>query len=101
MMFIGGASGSTAGGIKVNRVMLAYAGVKWWLKRYFASSRILVPLRFEGRTIPRHISDLEISKNMVVIMLYSLTVFLVRLLSCTSTLHPLGSIRLSLRKCRH
>ena len=75
MMFIGGASGSTAGGIKVNRVMLAYAGVKWWLKRYFVSRRVLVPLRFEGRTIPRHISDLEISKNMVVIMLYSLTIF--------------------------
>ena len=76
MMFIGGASGSTAGGIKVNRVMLAYAGVKWWLKRYFVPSRVLVPLRFEGRTIPRHVSDIEISKNMVVIMLYSLTIFL-------------------------
>ncbi|MCK9593656.1 MAG: TrkH family potassium uptake protein, partial [Methanoregula sp.] len=74
MMFIGGASGSTAGGIKVNRVMLAYAGVKWWLKRYFVPSRVIVPLRFEGRTIPRHISDVEISKNMVVIMLYSVTI---------------------------
>ncbi|MCK9592582.1 MAG: TrkH family potassium uptake protein [Methanoregula sp.] len=75
MMLIGGASGSTAGGIKVNRVMLAYAGVKWWLKRFFVSSHVLVPLRFEGRTIPLHISDLEISKNMVVIILYIFTIF--------------------------
>ena len=30
MMFIGGSMGSAAGGVKVNRVMLAYAGVKWW-----------------------------------------------------------------------
>ena len=37
---------------------------------------MIVPLRFGGRTIPRHISDLEISKNMVVIMLYILTIFL-------------------------
>jgi trk system potassium uptake protein TrkH len=76
MMLIGGASGSTAGGIKVNRVMLAYEGVKWWLKRFFVSSRVLVPLRFEGRTFPRQVADLEISKNMVVIMLYILTIFL-------------------------
>ena len=76
MMLIGGASGSTAGGIKVNRVMLAYEGVKWWLKRFFVSNRVLVPLRFEGRTFPRQVYDLEISKNMVVIMLYVLTIFL-------------------------
>ncbi|MDD1700183.1 MAG: TrkH family potassium uptake protein [Methanoregula sp.] len=76
MMLIGGAAGSTAGGIKVNRVMLAYDGVKWWLKRFFVSSRVLVPLRFEGRTFSREIADLEISKNMVVIMLYIVTIFL-------------------------
>jgi len=76
MMLIGGAAGSTAGGIKVNRVMLAYDGVKWWLKRFFVSGRVLVPLRFEGRTFSRHVSDLEISKKMVVIMLYIITIFL-------------------------
>jgi len=76
MMLIGGASGSTAGGIKVNRVKLAYEGVKWWLERFFVSSRVLVPLRFEGRTFPRQVADLEISKNMVVIMLYVITIFL-------------------------
>jgi len=75
MMFIGGASGSTAGGIKVNRVVLAYEGVKWWFKRFFVSSRVLVPLRFEGRTLSRQVSDLEISKNMLVIVLYVLTIF--------------------------
>ncbi|HUT38844.1 MAG TPA: TrkH family potassium uptake protein [Methanoregula sp.] len=76
MMVIGGASGSTAGGIKVNRVMLAYEGVKWWLKRFFVSGRVLVPFRFGGRTFPRQVSDLEISKNMVVIILYVITIFL-------------------------
>jgi len=62
MMLIGGAAGSTAGGIKVNRVMLAYEGVKWWLKRFFVSGHVLVPLRFAGRTFSREIADLEISK---------------------------------------
>jgi len=74
MMLIGGASGSTAGGIKVNRVVLAYEGVKWWFRRFFVSSRVLIPLRFEGRTISKEISHLEISKNMLVIVLYVLTI---------------------------
>ncbi len=49
MMFIGGAMGSAAGGIKVNRVMLAYEGVKWWFRRFFVSSHVLVPFRFGGQ----------------------------------------------------
>ncbi|MCX6682203.1 MAG: TrkH family potassium uptake protein [Methanoregula sp.] len=75
MMLIGGSSGSTAGGIKVNRVVLAYEGVKWWFKRFFVSSRVLIPLRFEGRTLSKEISHFEISKNMLVIVLYVLTIF--------------------------
>ena len=75
MMFIGGAMGSTTGGIKVNRVILAYEGVKWWFRRFFVSSRVLVPLKFEGRTLSREISDFEISRNMLVIVLYVITIF--------------------------
>jgi trk system potassium uptake protein TrkH len=80
MMLIGGASGSTAGGIKVNRVVLAYEGVKWWFRRFFVSSRVIIPFRFEGRTLSKEISDLEISKNMLVIVLYVITIFLSTLL---------------------
>jgi len=76
MMFIGGAIGSTAGGIKVNRVALAYTGVKWWFRRFFVSSRVIVPFRYEGRTLSKEISDLEISKNMLVIALYVITIFI-------------------------
>ena len=80
MMLIGGASGSTAGGIKVNRVVLAYEGVKWWFKRFFVSSRVIIPFKYDGRTLSKEISDLEISKNMLVIVLYVLTIFLSTLL---------------------
>lgn len=75
MMFIGGAIGSTAGGIKVNRIALAYTGVKWWFRRFFVSSRVIVPFRYEGHTLSKEISDLEISKNMLVIALYVITIF--------------------------
>jgi trk system potassium uptake protein TrkH len=81
MMFIGGTMGSAAGGIKVNRVMLAYEGVKWWFRRFFVSSHVLVPLRFGGRTHSRQISELAISKNMLVIVVYVLTIFVATIVS--------------------
>ena len=76
MMLIGGASGSTAGGIKVDRIVLAYEGMKWWFRRFFVSSRVIIPFRYGGRTLSQEISELEISKNMLVIVLYVLTIFL-------------------------
>jgi trk system potassium uptake protein TrkH len=75
MIFIGGAIGSTAGGIKVNRVALAYTGMKWWFRRFFVSGRVIVPFRYEGRTLSKELSELEISKNMLIIMLYVITIF--------------------------
>jgi trk system potassium uptake protein len=81
MVFIGGAMGSTAGGVKVNRLALVYEGIKWWFRRFFVSSRVLVPLRFGGKTLSREVSDLAISKNLLVIVIYVLTIFLATVIS--------------------
>lgn len=80
MVFIGGAMGSTAGGIKVNRLVLVYEGVKWWFRRFFVSSRVLVPLRYGGRTLSMESSDLAVSKNLLVIVIYVLTIFIATIL---------------------
>jgi Trk-type K+ transport systems, membrane components len=80
LVFIGGAMGSMAGGIKVNRIALAFEGMKWWFRRFFASSRVLIPFRYEGRMLSREMSEMEISKNMLVIALYVLTIFTATLL---------------------
>jgi trk system potassium uptake protein TrkH len=74
LVFIGGAMGSMAGGIKINRLVLAYEGVKWWFRRFFVSSRVIVPFRYEGRMLSREMSEMEISKNMLVIALYVITI---------------------------
>ncbi len=74
MMFIGGAMGSAAGGVKINRIILAYEGVMWWFRRFFVSGRVLVPVRFSGKTVSREVSDLAISKNMLVIVIYVITI---------------------------
>ncbi len=76
LMFIGGAMGSSAGGVKVNRVMLIYDGVRWWFRRFFVSSRVLIPLKSGGRTLSKEISELAISKNLLVIVMYAITIFI-------------------------
>ncbi|NMB79441.1 MAG: TrkH family potassium uptake protein [Methanomicrobiales archaeon] len=76
LMFIGGAMGSAAGGVKVNRIMLAFDGIRWWFRRFFVSSRVLVPFKVRGKTISREVSDLAISKNLLVIVIYVLTIFI-------------------------
>ena len=80
LIVIGGSSGSTAGGIKLSRVVLAIQSLLWWFRRMFVSGKVLVPFRYEGRVIPKNIADLEISRNMLVIMLYFLTIFVATVL---------------------
>lgn len=87
LMMIGGAAGSTAGGIKVNRVILGYEGLTWWFKRFFVRRGVIVPFRHEGKTIPKKVSELELSKNMLIIILYVLTIFVATIFS----LHMAGA----------
>jgi trk system potassium uptake protein TrkH len=81
LMFIGGAMGSAAGGVKVNRIIMVYEGVKWWFRRFFVSSRVMVPLRFGGKTVSKELSELAISKNLLVIVVYVLTIFIATILT--------------------
>jgi trk system potassium uptake protein TrkH len=80
LIVIGGSSGSTAGGIKLSRVVLGFQSLVWWFRRMFVSGKVLVPFRYEGRVIPKNIADLEVSRNMLVIMLYILTIFIATVL---------------------
>jgi trk system potassium uptake protein TrkH len=77
--FIGGASGSTAGGIKLNRVALAFRTLFWWFRRLFVSGKVLLPFRIEGRVIPRATAELEAAKNMLIIILSIVIIFIASL----------------------
>ncbi len=80
LMVIGGSSGSTAGGIKLSRVVLGAQGLLWWFRRMFVSGKVLVPFKYEGRVVPKNIADLEVSRNMLIIMLYVLIIFIATVL---------------------
>jgi trk system potassium uptake protein TrkH len=80
LTLIGGASGSTAGGIKLNRVALAFRTLFWWFRRLFVSGKVLLPFKIEGRVIPRATAELEAAKNMLIIILSVVTIFIATLL---------------------
>jgi trk system potassium uptake protein TrkH len=81
LMMIGGAAGSTSGGIKTNRVILGYEGLVWWFRRLFVRGSVIIPFRHEGRNIPSRISEVDLSKNMLVIFLYVIMIFIATLLA--------------------
>jgi trk system potassium uptake protein TrkH len=77
--FIGGCSGSTAGGVKLNRITLAIRALAWWFSRLFVSGKVLLPFKIEGRIIPKATAEQEAAKNMLVIILSVMTVFIATL----------------------
>jgi len=79
LTFIGGTAGSTSGGIKIDRVAFAFRALMWWFRRLYVSGKVLVPFRIEGRVIPRATAELETAKNMLVIIISVITVFIASL----------------------
>jgi trk system potassium uptake protein len=75
LMLVGGSAGSTAGGIKLARVNLGTETLGWWFHRLYTSGRVLVPFRHDGRWVGVNIAEYEVSKNMLVVALFILTVF--------------------------
>ncbi|MDD4299081.1 MAG: TrkH family potassium uptake protein [Methanomicrobium sp.] len=75
LMFIGGSSGSTSGGIKLSRIALAYRGIVWWFKRSFVSSKVIVPFRHGGKIVQKADAEAEVSRNMLIIILYLMVIF--------------------------
>ena len=79
IVLVGGCSGSTAGGVKLNRIMLAIRALVWWFRRLFISGKVLLPFKIGGRVIPKATAELEAAKNMLVIILSVITVFIATL----------------------
>ncbi|HNO07597.1 MAG: TrkH family potassium uptake protein [Methanomicrobiales archaeon] len=76
LMFIGGSSESSAGGVKLSRIAIGYRGILWWFKRVFVRTKVLVPFMYGGVKVPESVAEPELSKNMLVIILSVLTVFI-------------------------
>ncbi|SCL76683.1 Trk system potassium uptake protein TrkG [Methanoculleus chikugoensis] len=80
LMFVGGSAGSTAGGIKLGRVILGLEMLRWWFRRLHTGWRTITPLRHDGRPILEHLPEYEVSKSMLVVVLFVLMVAIATLL---------------------
>jgi trk system potassium uptake protein TrkH len=94
LIFIGGAAGSSAGGIKLNRVVLGLRALVWWFRRLFVSGKVLIPFKSEGRVIPRATAELETAKTMLVIILAIIVIFVgtIIVLQFNQTTYPITGI---------
>ncbi|MGA2161450.1 MAG: potassium transporter TrkG [Methanoregula sp.] len=94
LIFIGGAAGSSAGGIKLNRVVLGLRALVWWFRRLFVSGKVLIPFKSEGRVIPRATAELETAKTMLVIILAIIIIFVgtIIVLQFNQTTYPITGI---------
>ena len=72
LMLVGGSAGSTAGGIKLGRVILGLEMLGWWFRRLHTGWRAITPLRHDGRPILEHLPGYEVSKSMLVAVLFVL-----------------------------
>ncbi|WP_214041643.1 TrkH family potassium uptake protein [Methanoculleus sp.] len=80
LMLIGGSAGSTAGGIKLGRIILGLEVLRWWFRRLHTGWRTITPLRHDGRPILEHLPEYEVSKSMLVVVLFVLMVAVATLL---------------------
>ncbi len=69
-MVIGGAAGSTAGGIKVMRLLLLVRGASWQLKRLARSPDAVIPLRLGSQPLPEPVAFRRISEAAVLATLW-------------------------------
>jgi len=51
LMFFGGSSFSTAGGIKILRILLALGALEWFFKRILLPEKVIIPFRIRERII--------------------------------------------------
>lgn len=73
-LLIGGAPGSTAGGIKLDRVQVMFEAMIWWFRRTVVSSRAYILMRHDGKTVAGKDADMLIAKSLLLIILYILLV---------------------------
>ena len=69
-MVIGGAAGSTAGGIKVMRFLLLVRGASWQLKRLARSPDALIPLRLGRQTLSESVAYRRLGEAAVLATLW-------------------------------
>ena len=71
---IEGGSGSTSGGIKLDRIQVMFEAMVWWFRKTIVSPRAYIPMRHDGKPVAGKDADMLIAKSLLLIILYILLV---------------------------
>ncbi len=74
-MIIGGGMGSTAGGVKLLRTVIAYKWIKWSLKRNFLPPKAIISVRLGDRLLEREEMAKIFSEASLIIILWLISLF--------------------------
>ncbi|MDV0443211.1 TrkH family potassium uptake protein [Methanorbis rubei] len=74
---IEGGTGSTSGGIKLDRIQVMFEAMIWWFRKTIVSPRAYIPMRHNGRSIASKEADMLIAKSLLLILLYILMIVVV------------------------
>lgn len=75
-MVIGGAAGSTAGGIKLIRAITAYRGTGWWFKKASLPPGAVVSFRLGKKRIPDEETDHIVAEANLITLVWILFLFI-------------------------
>ncbi|MBO5368105.1 TrkH family potassium uptake protein, partial [Methanocorpusculum sp.] len=71
-MLMGGAQGSTSGGIKIDRIKIMGETLVWWFKRAVLSPKAVVLMRHDGKAVKESQAETLVSKSLLLILCYLL-----------------------------
>ena len=75
LMMMSGSIGSTAGGIKVDRFILAAKGMKWWIRQYFVKEDASRTFTRYGHQVAYRGAEFTLLRNMVFVVMYLFVLF--------------------------
>jgi Trk-type K+ transport systems, membrane components len=75
-ILIGGAQGSTAGGLKLDRVRILFETLIWWFKMTLLSPRAVLNMKHGEKTVKKEEASKLISRPLMVILLFVLLIVL-------------------------
>ncbi|MDR3102206.1 MAG: TrkH family potassium uptake protein [Methanocalculaceae archaeon] len=73
-VLIEGGSGSTSGGLKLDRILVLFEAMAWWFKKTIISPHSCTLMRHDGKTLSGQDADMLIAKSLLLIILYILTI---------------------------
>ena len=75
-MLIGGGTGSTAGGVKLLRAVVAYKWIKWSLRRNFLPPKAIISVRLGDRLLEKEDMTKIFSEASLIIILWLISLFI-------------------------